>query len=177
MHEFQQFIRKQMDDRAWSQADLTRASGLSAQLVSKLLGDKRPRLARMPEPETVAGLVRAFKGVPEGALLAAAVKALGVPLDELPDLVLDLSKVDDDALLHEVRRRMRGGTDEVQKPRQETVRPIDSGKARGRGAPMTQADFDLANGPQRKVDPKLRDRPIDGEAPDDFNQDAGESDA
>lgn len=104
MHEFRRFIQDQMNARGWKAADLARHSSLSAQHVSRLLNDDRDQLGRMPESTTIKKLASAFQGVGESAVRAAAAKALGVP--DVPQISADLTSVDDDALLAEVRRRM-----------------------------------------------------------------------
>lgn len=105
VHEFRRFIQQQMDLRNWTQAELARQSGLSRQQISRLLADPRPRLARLPEPETITGLANAFVGVSEKTIRAVAAKAAGAQIEGFPDL--DLEAVSSDLLLAELQRRLR----------------------------------------------------------------------
>lgn len=150
MHEFKQFIQKELDARGWRQADLVRASGLSRSLVSKLLRDDRNYLGQMPDEATLEGIAKGF-AVPVDVVRTAASRALAGYSDEGHPLQVDLTVVSTDALLQEVRRRIEstgasdGRTEEESEPRTQAGRPLDSGEVGGDrsrpGAPMNEGPF------------------------------------
>lgn len=107
MHALGQFIQSLMDGNGWKQADLARKSGLSTAVVSRLL--TRDHLGRMVEDQTLNGLARAFPEVGRQAFITKGVEAMGIPVEQLATVVVDLGRVSDDALLQEIRRRMNGG--------------------------------------------------------------------
>ena len=134
MHEYRRFVQEQMDARGWRQADLVRASGLSRAWVSRILRDDRPRLGQMPDESTMAGLARKFHVSAETVRTAAARAPRGYA-DDGEALTTDLSAVSIDALLMEIRRRVRGNEDQdTQDPQGD---PPANGEAGTRRTPMT----------------------------------------
>jgi transcriptional regulator with XRE-family HTH domain len=107
VHEYRRFVQGELDARGWKQAELVKRSGLSRQLVSKLLSDNRPYLGQMPEESTLEGIARGFSMSVERVRFAAARSLAGYEDDGHP-IATDLSHVDIDALLGEVRRRVLG---------------------------------------------------------------------
>lgn len=107
MNKLRRFIQAEMDARGWHAADLTRASGLSRQVVHNLLRDRRPELRMQPRDATVAGLAKAFN-VDEKRIRYVALQAMNVIPDDR-DLVIvhELRDADDDALLRELGSRLR----------------------------------------------------------------------
>ncbi len=57
MHEYRRFVHAELDARGWTPADLVHRSGLSRQLVWKVLHDDRPTLGQMPDESTLEGRV------------------------------------------------------------------------------------------------------------------------
>lgn len=104
MHAFREFIQDQMDARGWNQAELSRRSGLSSQLVSKLLNDERDRLSGMPRIETVEGLARAFGTAPDAVAKQAAL-AYGVAGAQ-PDDHVQARELSNEELVHELTQRL-----------------------------------------------------------------------
>lgn len=105
MHEYRRFIQKHLDDRGWKQANLVRASGLSRQLINKILNDKREHLGQMPDDSTMEGIAKGF-GLPVEVVRTAAARSLAGYEDDGSALTLDLRGVHLDALLNEIRRRV-----------------------------------------------------------------------
>jgi transcriptional regulator with XRE-family HTH domain len=114
MHELRRFITDQMDARGWTQADLSRASGLSKQLVSTLYLDDRDRLDAMPSRDTLAALARAFHVAVESISLIAA-RAYGIPVDA-PAVVPTLEGFPSSELAAELQRRLTQAEQEPAKP-------------------------------------------------------------
>jgi transcriptional regulator with XRE-family HTH domain len=108
MHPFRAYIEDQLGRNQWTQADLARQSGLSKQVVSRLLTDEREQLARLPSQETLTGLARAFR-VPLSVVVLKAAQACGVPVDVTEVAVPAAEELTTDQLLAEVRRRIEGG--------------------------------------------------------------------
>lgn len=106
MHEYRKFIERHMAMRGWRQRDLVEASGLSRQVVSKILRDERELLPRRPDPETVTALAQAFE-VSEEAVLAAVGVAMGLPLKM--EAAPDISEVPLGVIMAEMGRRARMG--------------------------------------------------------------------
>jgi transcriptional regulator with XRE-family HTH domain len=107
MNKLRRFIESEMDARGWEPADLTRASGLSRQVVHNLLRDRRPRLAMQPRDATVAGLAKAFD-VDEKEIRFVALQAMDVIPDQHELIVVhELREADDESLLRELRIRLR----------------------------------------------------------------------
>lgn len=98
-----------------------RESGLSAQLVSKLLNDDRAVLPQLPDRGTLKALARAFR-LPETVVLLKAVEALGVDVPDVP-LVYGLPHASNDELLAEIRRRLTEASDNQPAER---LTPVDS---------------------------------------------------
>jgi transcriptional regulator with XRE-family HTH domain len=101
------FVTNEMSARGWSQADLSRASGLSRQHVSKMLSDDRDRITRMPEQATLDGLAKAL-AVPRSVIALHSLRAYGIDVDvPYQRTVHDLS---DDELVTELKHRLTRGT-------------------------------------------------------------------
>lgn len=109
MHEYRRFVQAELDARGWKQADLVRHSKLSRALISKILNDKRPNLGQMPDESTLKGIARGF-GIPAERVRIAAARSLARYEDDGTPIATDLSEVDIDVLLAEVRRRVVGGS-------------------------------------------------------------------
>lgn len=105
MHEYRRFVQQQLDDRGWSPADLVRRSGLSRQLISKILNDDRHHLGQMPDDSTLEGLAQGF-GVPAEVVRTAAARSLVGYTDDGSALTIQLRDVSTEALLNEIRRRI-----------------------------------------------------------------------
>ena len=108
VHEYRRFVQAELDARGWTPADLVHRSGLSRQLVWKILHDDRPTLGQMPDESTLEGIARGFGISVERVRVAAARSLRGYEDDDTP-IVTDLREVSTDALLHEIRRRVAGG--------------------------------------------------------------------
>jgi len=106
MHEFRRFLQRELDVRGWRQSDLVARSGLSKQLISNLLRDRRDHLGSMPAESTLEGLARGL-GVPVDVVRTAAARALAGYRDDGRPITTDLTGVATDALLAELRRRLR----------------------------------------------------------------------
>lgn len=104
-HAFREFIERELTRQGWSSTILAARSGLSAQQISKLRKDERDLLPRMPEPETIAGLSKAFD-LPESEIRRFAVIALGVDGIEPPTIIHELKDADDDQLFTELATRL-----------------------------------------------------------------------
>ncbi|MCB0910374.1 MAG: helix-turn-helix domain-containing protein [Propionibacteriaceae bacterium] len=107
MHALGRFISELMDTRGMSRPDLERASGLSRQHIHQLLDDRRTSLGRMLDDTTIAGLARAFADVGETAFITKAAESMGVPIDRLAPVDIDLDRLSDEALLGILARRLR----------------------------------------------------------------------
>lgn len=105
MHEYRRFVQSELDARGWKQADLVRRSGLSRQVISKILRDDREYLGQMPDESTLAALATGFE-VPIERVRTAAARALARYDDDGEPLTADLSSVSIDALLQEIKRRV-----------------------------------------------------------------------
>lgn len=106
MHEYRRFIQDNLDSRGWKLPDLMRASGLSRQLLHRVLNDNRDHLGQMPDDSTMEGIAKGF-GVPVERVRTAAARSLAGYTDDGSALTLDLQDVHIDALLNEIRRRVR----------------------------------------------------------------------
>lgn len=104
MHAYLRFIRTEMDKRGWTAADLGRASGLSRQHLSRILGDDRSELQRKPEGSTIDALAQAF-GVSPDYVLAYVAEAMGFPASPIP--APDASALSDDELVRILTERLR----------------------------------------------------------------------
>ncbi|PXY20356.1 helix-turn-helix domain-containing protein [Prauserella endophytica] len=96
---FPAYLRSQLDRHRWSPADLSRASGLSASLISRWLhGETTPGV------ENARAVARAITR----PLLEVLVAAGQLTPDEAGQKAnhVDLSSLTDDDLLAEVRRRL-----------------------------------------------------------------------
>lgn len=110
MHAYRKFVQDEMDKRGWTAAELSRASGLSRQNLSRLLNDDRDVLQRRPEPSTITGFARAFR-MTEDQVLSYVAEAMGFKLARIP--VSDVSALSNEELLRVLAERLsRGGTDE-----------------------------------------------------------------
>lgn len=107
MHALGRFITDLMDARDMSRPELERASGLSRQHIHQLLDDRRTSLGRMVDDSTIAGLAKAFPDVGEVAFITKAAEAMGVPIDRLARIDVDLDRLSDEALLGILARRLR----------------------------------------------------------------------
>lgn len=104
MHALRLFIQNELDARGWQAHDLAKASGLSRQLISKLVNDDREVLPQLPRTTTLEALARAFN-VSTAHVTTVAVEALGVPGVNAPAVVHEIESVDDEVLLRELLRR------------------------------------------------------------------------
>lgn len=110
MHAYRKFVQDEMDKRGWTAAELSRASGLSRQNLSRLLNDDRDVLQRRPEPSTITGLARAFR-MTEDQVLSYVAEAMGFKPARIP--VSDVSALSDEELLRVLAERLsRGGNHE-----------------------------------------------------------------
>lgn len=57
MKKLADFLQKKMDEREWTQSDLSRVSGLSRQVINYLMTEK----SKEPTKDTVEKLAKAFK--------------------------------------------------------------------------------------------------------------------
>ena len=105
MHEYRRFIQQELDARSWERADLMRASGLSRQLLSSILTDKRDHLGQMPDDSTMQKLADGFS-IPVERVRTAAARSLVGYTDDGADLTLSLRDMHIDVLLNEIRRRV-----------------------------------------------------------------------
>ncbi|GAA1714794.1 helix-turn-helix transcriptional regulator [Brachybacterium phenoliresistens] len=104
MHAYLRFVRTEMDKRGWSAADLGRASGLTAQHLSRILNDDRDVLQRRPESATIDALARAF-GMSSDYVLTFVAEAMGFPSGRVS--APDASALSDEELLHVLAERLR----------------------------------------------------------------------
>lgn len=125
MHALGRFIQEQMDEpgRAWKAADLARQSGLSPQVISKLLDGGRTRMARPPSQATVTGLAKAFGGADiERRLWLRVAESMGLPAGmEIP--VADPARLTDEDLLRELARRLAAASTRTGERPLSVVRP------------------------------------------------------
>lgn len=108
MHALQRLLRDGLARRGWNQSDLARESGLSKQVVSKLLRDDRAPVSRLLKSTTVDGLARALQ-VDSGVVRAAIAEEMGLPGSEV-QVVFDARGVADDDLIRELARRLGAAT-------------------------------------------------------------------
>jgi len=108
MHALQRLLRDGLERRGWNQSDLARESGLSKQVVSKLLREGRAPIARLLRDTTVEGLARALQ-VHVGVVRAAIAEEMGLPGGEV-QVVYDARGVADDELIRELTRRLRAAS-------------------------------------------------------------------
>lgn len=104
MHALQRLLRDGLARRGWNQSDLARESGLSKQVVSKLLREDRAPVARLLRTTTVDGLAHALQ-VDTGVVRAAIAEEMGLPGSEV-QVVYDARGVGDDDLIRELARRL-----------------------------------------------------------------------
>lgn len=107
MHEYRRFIQQQLHERGWKSADLVRQSGLSRQLISKILNDTRDHLGQMPDASTIEGVATGF-GIPIELVRTAAARSLAGYTDDGSALTIQLRDISTGALLNELRRRIDG---------------------------------------------------------------------
>ncbi|HJF51249.1 MAG TPA: helix-turn-helix domain-containing protein [Brachybacterium paraconglomeratum] len=107
MHAYRKFVQDEMDKRGWTAAELSRASGLSRQNLSRILNDDRDVLQRRPEPTTITSLSRAFQ-LSEDAVLSFVAEAMGFRSERVS--VPDASALSDDELLRILAERLRKGS-------------------------------------------------------------------
>ena len=93
-----------MGARQWQAADLARASGVSKQVLSSILGDARERITQRPSDATVNGLARAFNLHPDVVLLAVG-EAMGIPVSR-PVIVNDAAGLSDEDLVRALSTRL-----------------------------------------------------------------------
>ena len=108
MHALQRLLRDGLERRGWNQSDLARESGLSKQVVSKLLREGRAPIARLLRDTTVEGLAGALQ-VHVGVVRAAIAEEMGLPGSEV-QVVYDARGVADDELIRELTRRLRAAS-------------------------------------------------------------------
>lgn len=109
MHALRKYLQDGLDARAWQQADLMRASGLTRQRLSQMLGDDREVLPSVPRRETLQAIARAFR-VSESTVTAVAFEAMGYDL-EVVRSETDLSTATDEQLVHALADRLGVGLD------------------------------------------------------------------
>lgn len=115
MHALRAFIEDQMQRNQWTQADLSRQSGLSRQHLSKMLADSREQLPQLPDRSTLLALANGLHVAPSVVVLRAAM-ACGIPVEVTEVEVPSASALSTDQLLAEVRRRIEVGSDERAAP-------------------------------------------------------------
>lgn len=103
-HALAAFIRERTDDNRWRNADLVRESGLSRQVVSKYLNDKRETITKLPEKATMEGFAKAF-GVSVDFLIGKGIESLGLGYTS-GDFVNSVATARDQDLLAEIGRRL-----------------------------------------------------------------------
>lgn len=118
MHALRAFIEDQMQRNQWTQADLSRQSGLSRQHLSKMLADSREQLPQLPDRSTLLALAKGLHVAPSVVVLRAAM-ACGIPVEVTEVEVPSASALTTDQLLAEVRRRIEVGSDERSAPNKE----------------------------------------------------------
>lgn len=97
-------IQDELDRKQWIPADLVRASGLSAQLISNLLNDERDQIDQMPKRETLSRIAYGLR-IPEATVLRSAAAAWGIPL-EGSDTRMSADDLSNDELLATLARRL-----------------------------------------------------------------------
>lgn len=103
MHAWRAFVQGHLDAHQIGAAELSRRSGVSKQVLSKILNDDRDQLVQRPDQSTVSKLARAM-GVRPDVLLAKVAEAMGLPVTEVrvtdPDSIsnADLIRVLSDRL-------------------------------------------------------------------------------
>lgn len=137
-HALTEFIRQQMDERRMRNADVERASGLSRQLVSKLVIDHREKLTRLPERATLEGVARAFH-VPLEFVLGKAIESMGLGFSA-GDFVNDVTSASNDELLAELGRRLRA-SERAGSPRLDAVWPGGSFQVKTAARPGEPQDL------------------------------------
>ncbi|MCR6647765.1 MAG: helix-turn-helix transcriptional regulator [Cellulomonas sp.] len=105
MHAWSRFVREYLDVHGMRPAELARKTGVSPQVLSNLLNDRRDHLDRRPDPKTVALLARGMN-VDESVLLSKIGEAMGLPVAEHV-VVYSASRVSDDELIRELAARLR----------------------------------------------------------------------
>lgn len=146
-HALSAFIREQMDSRGMRNRDLEQRSGLSRQLVSKLVNDQRDVLTRLPTRDTLEGIARAFNTSVE-VVLGKAVESLGLGFTSA-DFVYGVSEASNDELLAELRSRLRDTTEVGDPPRLATAARIGRSEGRRRrGAQDLDAQAPDPEGPE-----------------------------
>ena len=105
MHAWSRFVREYLDTHGMRPAELARKTGVSPQVLSNLLNDRRDQLDRRPDPKTVALLAKGMN-VDESVLLSKIGEAMGLPVAEHV-VVYSASRVSDDELIRELATRLR----------------------------------------------------------------------
>lgn len=147
MHALRRFIQQELDTRGWQAHDLAKASGLSRQLISKLVNDDRDVLPQIPRTKTLEALAQAFN-VSTAHVTTVAVEALGVPDVNAPAVVHQIEDVDDEVLLRELLRRagLRERQEALSAPvplrRRKVLRPASTIEAELQVAAQDLAAFD-----------------------------------
>lgn len=155
MHALRRYIQGELDARGWRAHDLEKASGLSRQLISKLVNDDRDVLPQIPRTTTLEALAKAFN-VTTAHVTTVAVEALGVADVKAPAVVHQIEAVSDDVLLRELLRRAESRSREGVEltPRQLTPvrihRPIGMIEAELEVAEADLADFPKVPGSSAK---------------------------
>lgn len=108
MHAYRKFVQEEMDKRGWTAAELSRASGLSRQNLSRILNDDRDVLQRRPEPPTISALAQAFR-YREDYVLSYVAEAMGFSSDRVR--IADASALSNEELLRVLAERLSGGGD------------------------------------------------------------------
>lgn len=145
MHEYRRLVQSELDARGWQQAMLVRQSGLSRQMVSKILRDDRDHLGQMPDDSTMQALADGF-GIPVDRVRKAAARSLVGYTDDGEPLTADLTTVSIDALLNEIRRRVNDLTTQAPStPGTTTAKGEKTGAGSPRKSDEAQPDpLDLA---------------------------------
>lgn len=125
MHEYRRFIQSELDTRGWRQSDIARASGLSRQLVSTILKDRRDHLGQMPDAATMQGLADGLR-IPVERVRTAAARSLVGYVDDGQPLTPALQDASLDALLNEIRRRVESSHDHAQYARDDDDPPAST---------------------------------------------------
>lgn len=145
MHAYQRFVRTEMDKRGWTAADLSRASGLTRQHLSRILGDDRDVLQRRPESSTIEAFATAF-GVSADYVLSFVAEAMGFPSGRVA--APDPSALSDDELLRLLGERLRRAR-EYERDDSRSVRPGDGTAAGLPVAGDAEQDGVIAGAPDR----------------------------
>lgn len=131
VHEYRRFVQAELDARGWVPADLVRRSGLNRQLVWKILHDDREHLGQMPDDETMQAIADGFK-IDVSRVRTAAARSLRGYTDSGHPISTDLSGVDIDILLAEIRRRVVSES-AGRHPMPRTIRDETKRRSRGSG--------------------------------------------